>query len=240
MHNPSDALIVALDGDYQQARDWAVSCHGIAGWVKIGMTLYYELGPTIVSELAGLGYQVFLDLKMYDIPHQVEGAARVLGRLGVGMLTVHGSGGSEMIRAAKRGASKGAAEIGRPQPLILGVTVLTSSKGEVLQATGINDTMDGQVLRLARLAIASGADGIVCSPQEASLLREQLGDDFAMVTPGVRPAWASADDQARVATPGEAIRNGASHLVVGRPITAHEHPTAAARMILDEIAEAMG
>ena len=239
MRNPSDTLIVALDGSLDEAQKWTQECRGIAGWVKIGMTLYYAEGPKIVEAFTAQGFNVFLDLKLYDISHQVENAAYELGKLGVGMFTVHASGGPEMMRAAKRGSAKGAIEAGLPEPTMLAVTVLTSFTGEDLFLTGLDNNVPAQVFRLAKLALENDADGIVCSPQEASFLRSALGNDFAIVTPGVRPSWASADDQRRITTPSDAISYGSTHLVVGRPITGHESPKIAAQSVLDEITEAL-
>ena len=235
----SDALIVALDGTAEQARAWADACQRSAGWVKVGMTLYYAEGPAIVEEFTRMGYRVFLDLKLYDIPHQVERAAFELARLGVAMLTVHASGGPEMIQAARRGAIAGAQDAGCQQPILLAVTVLTSSSPETLEAIGIEAPMDEHVARLARLAIANGADGIVCSPLEAPAVRALVGNEAAIVTPGVRPSWAAKGDQRRVLTPREAILSGATHLVVGRPITDHADPKQAVQSVVDEIAEAL-
>jgi len=233
-----DMLVIALDGTKHEACTWADLCKDTAGWVKIGMTLYYSFGPDIVRLFAENGYRIFLDLKLHDIPHQVEGAAEAIARLGVGMFTVHASGGAQMISAARKGADKGAQDAGVENPLILAVTVLTSTNEQTLRETGIQDNPAAQVIRLARMAIEAGADGIVCSPQEAALVREAVGEDPLIVTPGVRPDWASSDDQSRITTPAQALRNGSTHLVVGRPITASIDPGEAARRIVAEMAEA--
>ena len=185
-----------------------------------------------------MGYRIFVDLKLHDIPHQVEGAAYVLGKLGVDMFTVHALGGPEMMNAAKRAAERGAAEVGRPAPMMVAVTVLTSMADETLHQVGIGGTTNDEVGRLAYLAVENGADGIVCSPQEARLVREVIGEGYAIVTPGIRPSWAGSDepdDQARITTPAAALEAGATHLVVGRPITQHIDPMAAARLLVDEI-----
>jgi len=239
MTNPADALIVALDGSLDQVRGWTREIQGIVSWIKIGMTLYYAEGPEIVEEFIGQGLKVFLDLKLHDIPHQVENAAYELGKLGVGMFTVHASGGSEMMRAAKRGSMRGAKEAGLPEPIMLAVTVLTSFSQDDLTSIGVSDSTPDQVRRLIEVALDSGVDGIVCSPHEAELARKEFGDGFEIVTPGVRPAWASAGDQKRIMTPAEAMRSGSTHLVVGRPITGHEDPKGAAQSVLDEIVEAL-
>lgn len=235
---PPDArerLIVALDMSSEDALAMARTLSGEVAWVKIGMTLFYKAGPEIVARLAGLGLKIFLDLKLHDIPHQVEGAAREIASLGVQMLTVHASGGSEMVEAAVRGARQGAAESGYKTPVILAVTVLTSLSEKGLNEVGVGDTPQAQVLRLARLAVGAGADGVVCSPLEATAVREALGSEAYVVTPGVRPAGSETGDQSRIATPGAAIGAGASHLVVGRPVTGASDPVDAARSILAEM-----
>jgi orotidine-5'-phosphate decarboxylase len=236
MNEAREALIVAMDGTAEQAREWAQDCRESAGWAKVGMTLFYAQGPSIVEELSRLGYRVFLDLKLHDIPHQVENAAFVLGSLGIGMFTVHAAGGTEMMKAAKRGARAGAAATSHQTPLMLAVTVLTSSDARTLQQCGVEDTVLDQVRRLAVLAKESGADGIVCSPHEAARVRELIGTDMAIVTPGVRPKDAESDDQSRIMSPAEAIEAGATHLVVGRPITKADDPKIAAQRIYAEIA----
>lgn len=230
-----DAVIVALDGTYDQAMAWARQLVGVVGWMKVGMTLYYATGPSIIAELHALGFNVFLDLKMHDIPHQVEGAAYTLGKLGVGMLSVHAAGGPAMIASAVEGATRGAQEAGFDTPTILAITVLTSMDQSTLSKIGVTSPTDVQVERLARLAVDAGATGIVCSPLESSLVRIAVGPHPAIVTPGVRPIWASADDQSRIMTPAQAIEAGSTHLVVGRPITGAADPADAAQRIVTEI-----
>lgn len=214
-----DSLIVALDTDAPAAPGIASSLQDEVRWVKIGMTLYYSAGPAIVAEMREMGFEVFLDLKLYDIPHQVEGAAREISRLGVSMMTVHASGGAEMMRAAVRGAAEGAQACGLSLPKVLAVSVLTSLSADALRETGIDRGVAGQVALLVDLAAAAGVAGVVCSPHEAALARAALGPDACVVTPGVRAAGSPADDQARVATAEEALAAGASHVVIGRPIT---------------------
>ena len=233
----NENLIVALDVDESAALELAESLSGVVSWVKVGMTLFYAHGPAIVSRFRETGFEVFLDLKLHDIPHQVEGAARSVASLGAGLLTVHASGGVEMVAAAVKGAREGAAAAGLEPPAILAVTVLTSMDDEGLGLIGVPRPSVEQVALLAGLAVGAGADGIVCSPLEAEAMRGLLGPDALVVTPGVRPSWASRGDQSRVLTPAEALSAGASHLVVGRPITGASDPADAARRIIAELEE---
>lgn len=233
----AERLIVALDADAPGSLGLTRQLAGTARWVKVGMTLFYEAGPQIVGEVRDMGFDVFLDLKLHDIPHQVRGAARSVARLGVQMLTVHAGGGEAMVAAAVRGAVEGAADAGVAPPAVVAVTVLTSIDDDTLASVGVGRGAAEQVVLLASLAARAGAAGVVCSPQEARAMRELLGPDSLVVTPGVRPEWAAAGDQARVATPGDALTAGASHLVVGRPITGAADPRAAAQRILQEMEE---
>lgn len=233
--NARDRLIVALDLDARDALDIARSLEGTVRWLKVGMTLFYERGPEIVEHLQALGFDIFLDLKLHDIPHQVAGAAETVARLGVQMLTVHASGGSTMIEAALEGARRGAADAGVAPPAVIAVTVLTSFDDAMLSAVGVGRAAVEQVPLLARVARTGRADGVVCSPHEAAAMRELLGEAALVVTPGVRPTWAATDDQARIATPYAALEAGASHLVVGRPITAAPVPAEAAERIVTEM-----
>lgn len=229
----ADRIIVAIDtGDAEEALALARTLAGRASWLKIGMTLFYAAGPELVRAMRELGFQVFVDLKLHDIPHQVEGAARSLGALGAGIITLHASGGEAMMSAALRGARAGAAEAGLEPPKVIAVTVLTSTDDAMLNSIGVAHTAAEQVRRLGGLALAAGVDGVVCSPLEAAEMRSLLGEDALVVTPGVRPAGADAGDQSRVSTPHEAMRAGASHLVIGRPITGAADPAQA----FDEIA----
>jgi orotidine-5'-phosphate decarboxylase len=230
-----DRLIVALDLEADDAIATARELAGVVRWVKVGMTLFYEEGPFIVERMLDLGFDVFLDLKLHDIPHQVQSAAERVARLGVGMLTVHASGGAPMIQAAARGAREGAARAGVEAPSLLAVTVLTSMDDATLATVGVERTAAAQVPLLAKLARGAGADGIVCSPQESAAMRGLLGADALIVTPGVRPAWAEAGDQSRIATPAGALTAGSSHLVVGRPITEAADPAEAAVTIISEM-----
>ena len=232
---PDSPIIVALDLPGNEALALASALRGRVRWLKVGMTLFYAEGPGVVSALKDLGFDVFLDLKLHDIPHQVEGAAAAITRLGVGMFTVHASGGLAMMRAAVESSRRVADESGVSAPAVLAVTVLTSTDDEQLTEIGVRATAAEQVARLAGLALDAEADGLVCSPIEAAEVRRLVGDDAFIVTPGVRPAWAEPGDQARISTPRAALEAGASHLVIGRPITAAADPTAAVDRILDEI-----
>jgi orotidine-5'-phosphate decarboxylase len=194
------------------------------------MQLYTAEGPSMVRELVASGRRVFLDLKYHDIPNTVSSAVREAAQLGVSMLTVHASGGGKMLRAAAEAAASQAAP-----PLVLAVTVLTSLDDSDLNKLGVRGNVVDQVLRLAALALSSGCKGVVASAHEASALRQELGRDFTIVTPGVRPAGSGHADQARVVTPGEAVASGATYIVVGRPITEAADPAAEARAILSQI-----
>lgn len=232
----SDRIIVALDTpSAEEALATARALRGHAVWLKVGLTLYYSAGPSILEQLSQLGFRVFVDLKLHDIPHQVEGAARVLGTLGAGMLTVHASGGEAMMRAAIRGARSGADEAGVPAPAVIAVTVLTSLDDSALESVGVGRGARDQVVLLGELAAAAGVDGVVCSPQEAEMMRGLLGPDALVVTPGVRPAGSDSGDQARVATPRAALDAGASHLVIGRPVTEAVDPAAAFDAIANQL-----
>ena len=234
----ADRIIVALDTPTAaEALALADSLAGSARWVKVGMTLLYATGPGIVAQLRERGFDVFVDLKIHDIPHQARGAAAALATLGCGLMTVHAAGGGAMIASAVDGAAEGATRAGVARPTVIAVTVLTSLDGPALAATGVSDGPATQAARLATLALGAGANGVVCSPREALAMRALLGADAAIVTPGVRPSWAGADDQARVSTPHQALAAGASHLVIGRPITAASDPAQAFARIVSEIEE---
>jgi orotidine-5'-phosphate decarboxylase len=213
---------------------------GQVRWLKVGMTLFYERGPQVVSELKAMGFSIFLDLKLHDIPHQVAGAAEVVGKLGVEMLTVHAGGGQDMIAAAVEGARIGAAFAQTDPPAVIAVSVLTSMDKAALRSVGVLDEVEDQVDRLAQLAHAGGANGVVCSPHEATRMRTLLGDDALVVTPGVRPSGSAAGDQSRVATPSWAVASGASHIVIGRPISQRPNPLVTVREILDEMEGVQG
>jgi len=231
MDDPRQRLIVALDVSSAAAAQKIVAAVGdCASHYKVGMQLYTAEGPQLVRDLVASGRRVFLDLKYHDIPNTVAAAVTEAARLGVSMLTVHASGGGRMLCAAGH-----AARAVKPDLIVLAVTVLTSLDDQDLDKVGVHGPVQDQVLRLAALAVASGCRGVVASAQEASELRSQLADGMAIVTPGVRPAGNQPGDQARVVTPAQAIAAGATHIVVGRPITAAADPGAAARAILAEM-----
>jgi orotidine-5'-phosphate decarboxylase len=229
--DPRRKLIVALDVGTAAAAGKIVAAVGESAFTyKVGMQLYTAEGPQFVRDLVESGRRVFLDLKYHDIPNTVAAAVLEAARLGVSMLTVHASGSDKMMRAAVD-----AARAVNPVLIVLGVTVLTSLDENDLQKIGIQSAVQDEVLRLSALALANGCQGIVASAREASRLRSELGHDFAIVTPGVRLAGEGHRDQVRVVTPAEAIAAGASHIVVGRPITEATDPAAEARAILAQI-----
>lgn len=230
-----ERLIVALDCDRQEAKGLARSLVGRVSWLKVGMTLFYEAGPDIVLHLRDLGFRIFLDLKLHDIPHQANGAAEQVARLGAEMLTVHAAGGTAMIRAACDGALRGAEAAGIQPPSVIAVTVLTSMDAAMLTAVGIDRSPAEQAQMLGRVAKTAQASGVVCSPHEAAEMRGLFGPHALVVTPGVRPVWAEAGDQSRILGPAAAIEAGASHLVIGRPITAAPVPADAVERIVEEM-----
>ena len=224
---PAARIIAALDtGDSDRAAALAVTLAGRCGVLKVGLELFGAAGGAAVTRIGTLA-PVFLDLKLHDIPNTVAGAVRSLLPLAPAMLTIHAAGGPAMIAAARQ-AAEGA---GAARPAILAVTVLTSIDAATLSDTGVSGGPVQQVLRLARLALEAGADGLVCSPQEVARLRDAFGGVPLLVVPGVRPAGSAAGDQARTATPAEAVAAGADWIVVGRPITGAADPAAAAAAI---------
>ena len=234
-----DQLLIALDVESgERALQLAASLRGAAGGFKIGSRLFTAEGPAIVRALTDRGDRVFLDLKFHDIPNTVATAVAAATSLGVWMVNVHASGGTRMMQAAKDAARDRAARDGRPAPLVIAVTVLTSLTGDGLADTGVAAPVAEQVTRLARLAQAAGLDGVVASPQETQLIRQRCGREFTVVTPGVRGGGATtagSDDQERTMSPGDAVAAGASYLVVGRPIIGAPDPRAAAERIGSEI-----
>ena len=232
----ADRIIVALDCGRDEAVSLAEKLRGRAKWVKIGMTLYYACGPSVVAAFKQRGYKVFLDLKLHDIPFQIEGAAKSAALTGADMITMHILGGKDMLEAAQRGVNAAAKERGGSTAVTLGITVLTSMDEAALAQVGIERTPAEQVALLAGLAKQAGISGVVASAQEAVALREILGPQAYIVTPGVRPAGADAGDQSRVTTPAQAFENGASHIVIGRPITRADDPAAA----FDDVVASLG
>ena len=228
-----DRLIVALDTpDLVAATTLVDRLTGVVTHFKVGSVLFTAAGPAAVEMVQKRGARVFLDLKYHDIPATVAGAVEAAARLGVGLLTVHASGGSAMLKAAAAAGQPA----GEARPRILAVTVLTSlDRAALHREVGVPVAVEGHAAHLALLARAAGCDGVVASPREAARLRALLGPGALIVTPGIRPAGGHADDQARIAEPGAAIRAGADYLVVGRPITEAADPVAAASAVLAEI-----
>jgi orotidine-5'-phosphate decarboxylase len=228
--DPRHRLIVALDVSTAAAARKIVAAVGDSAFTyKVGMQLYTAEGPSIVRDLVSSGHRVFLDLKYHDIPNTTGAAVREAAQLGASMLTVHASGGGKMLRAAVEAAAA------KPDLMVLAVTVLTSLDDVELGKIGMRGGVLEQVLRMAALGLSNGCQGIVASAQEAGALREEFGQDFLIVTPGVRLAGTGPNDQVRIVTPGEAIAAGASHIVVGRPITEAADPSTEARAILGQI-----
>lgn len=225
-------LILAVDlEDKEVAKKFLAPLRGELSWVKIGLQMFLKYGPAVVDEFADAGFRVFLDLKLHDIPNTVASAIKSLRGRPCGMLTIHTLGGAEMMRRALDAAADAL-----PQTLLLGVTVLTSMDEKQLAGIGVPAAPMRQVELLAKLAAGTGMRGLVCSPLELPCLRRELGDEIALVTPGIRPKTATLDDQSRVMTPAEAADAGASFIVVGRPILKAADPVAAARAIRAELA----
>ena len=212
----SDKVIIALDCSRERAFELADMLAGKATWVKVGMTLFYAEGPAIVEAMRERGLRVFLDLKVHDIPFQVQGAVRSAAMTGADIISIHGLGSSAMVSAARKGAEEAAEKCGRERCRLVAISVLTSMDQDALAEIGVTSP-------------------IVCSPQEAAQMRELLGPDALIVTPGVRPAGSAVGDQKRIATPAAAIEAGSSKLVVGRPITAADDPVAAFDAICEEL-----
>jgi orotidine-5'-phosphate decarboxylase len=233
---PHERILVAVDtSDPARIRDLAEALRGRVGAFKLGLEAFTALGPGPVREIVGGGGAVFLDLKLHDIPNTVAGAAAAAGRLGVRYLTVHALGGAAMMRRAVEAARDGALEAGHEPPRVLAVTILTSHTDGDLEAAGVAGPCDAAVVRLATLAREAGVAGVVCSPLEVGAVRRAFRTG-ELVVPGIRPAGAARDDQARIATPASAIAAGADRLVIGRPITRATDPAAAADAIAAEIA----
>jgi orotidine-5'-phosphate decarboxylase len=230
-------IIIALDVKTREAAyDLAARLPG-AQIFKVGLELFTAEGPALFKKFKALRKNIFLDLKLHDIPNTVAGAVASGMRHGVRMMTIHTSGGREMMVAAARRAREVAEAEGLPRPLLLGVTVLTSLKGPDLEEVGWTADAAAQVRRLAGLAKTAGLDGVVCSPQEIETLRREFGPDLVIVTPGIRPVWAAAQDQKRIMTPAEAVAKGADYLVIGRPVTEAPDPGEAFARVENEIAQ---
>ena len=228
-HDPK--IVIALDyAQPQEAINFITQLDPSLCRLKVGKELFTAGGPQLVEALIKQGFDVFLDLKFHDIPTTVSKACEAASRLGVWMLNVHASGGQAMMEAAREGVSRSG-----QNPILIAVTVLTSMNQTTLNELGVAGTVEDHVLRLAKLTKASGLDGVVCSAQEAKLLRDNFGQEFCLVTPGIRPADASLDDQSRVVTPRQALELGSSYLVIGRPITQSQSPLATLQKIHQEI-----
>jgi len=256
---PEDRLVVALDVPaLDEARSLVATLRPVVTWFKVGLELFAAAGPAALAMVKESGGRVFVDLKLHDIPHTVARAAAVLTRQGVDMISLHVAGGERMMAEAVASVREAAACAGQPVPILVGVTVLTSLGEADLAALGVGRAPADQVLVLAHLARQAGLDGWVASAREASLLRKELGPEPVIVTPGIRPLGSSApgrgvvavsvseatalssrDDQVRVATPAEAVANGADWLVVGRPVTRADDPVRAARAVVEEISAAV-
>ena len=233
-----ERLIVALDfNSARSAIDMVNRLKDRVKTFKVGSELYTSCGPRIVEELHKRGCRVFLDLKFHDIPTTVAKSVACAAKLGVFMINVHASGGEEMMMKAAESARTESARSGTPQPTLIAVTVLTSMDRNGLKKLGFDDNITTIVARLARLAKKSGLDGVVSSPDEIAVVRKSAGEDFLIVTPGVRPLWATAHDQKRIATPGEALLRGADYIVVGRPVTGAGNPEVACERIMKEMKE---
>ncbi|MFP6741542.1 MAG: orotidine-5'-phosphate decarboxylase [Alphaproteobacteria bacterium] len=238
-NNGAQRLLCAIDTvDLDSAVATANSLVGVVGGAKLGLEFFTAHGPAGVAKVAECGLPIFLDLKYYDIPNTVAGAIRGVAGINPHMLTVHVSGGSAMLRAAMAASFRLASQNDGKRPLVIGVTVLTSFDEDDVATVGMRPPLADQVLRLAELAQTTGLDGVVCSAHEISEIRDRFGDELKLVVPGIRPAWSSADDQKRIVTPAEALRQGADYLVIGRPITKADDPVAAAGRIIDEMSGA--
>jgi len=235
-----ERLILALDVDNADtALDWVDRLKDYASIFKVGMQLFSAVGPRIISDIKDMGVRVFYDSKFHDIPVTVASASIEVTKLGVYMFNVHALGGERMLRMAVEARDKAAQEMGIDKPILLGVTVLTSMDQRALEDVGVGISLDKQVLRLAQSCREAGLEGVIASPRETQLVRETFGENFVIVTPGVRPTGVSHNDQRRTMTPGEAIKTGSDFLVIGRPILKAEDPIKAIEDILKEIEEAL-
>lgn len=236
--NTAERIMVALDfASLAEARELVEQLKGIPCYMKVGMQLFYAAGPQIVHELKEMGYKVFIDLKLHDIPNTVKGAAHSLTRLGVDMYNVHAAGGIAMMQAALAGTEQALHEsTDLKHPTVIAVTQLTSTNQHVLnEEIGIPLSVEEAVVHYARCAKEAGLHGVVASPLEVHLIKQSLGDSFQTITPGIRPAGSSLGDQVRVMTPQQAIAEGTDYIVIGRPITAAANPRAALLQIIEEM-----
>jgi len=232
-----DRIVVALDTpDLAQAKKLVKILAGDLSFFKVGKELFISCGPQIIEMIKGEGGKVFLDLKLHDIPNTVSNAASVITKFGVDIFNVHASGGAAMMKKCVEVVNREAQEKGIVPPKILGVTVLTSLNDEIVkQELKWENNAAEQVILLAGLSQRAGLDGVVCSAQEITAIRETAGKDFIILTPGIRPEWAATDDQKRVLTPRRAFDLGADYIVIGRPITQHKDPKEAVQKILEEV-----
>ncbi len=233
-----DKLIVALDADtLERAEELVDILSPEVDIFKVGIAPFTGFGERLLNKLREKGKKVFLDLKFHDIPNTVKNAASAAAQKGVFMINFHCLGGREMLKAAAIGAKEGAASHGKVAPILLGVTILTSMDEKSMHDLGMSGRINDKVIELASLAKGSGMNGVVASAQEAAKIKKSLGEDFIVVTPGVRPAGTAQGDQKRIVTPKQAIENGADYIVVGRPIIQAEDPLQAAKQIIAEIEE---
>ena len=235
----AERIIIALDAQTQQEALSLVHELPGAKIFKVGLTLFISEGPSLLREIQKQGKKIFLDLKLHDIPHQIGGAIKAGIGYNVHMMTLHASGGREMMAKAAEAAETAAKQSGLSKPLLLAVTVLTSLKQEQLKEIGMDDRVGEQVLRLARLAKENGMDGVVCSPQEIDIIKGEFGQDFLVISPGIRPTWAAAQDQKRILTPAKATAKGVDYMVIGRPITQAPSPAEAFLKIEEELNRAV-
>jgi len=235
IENKAKKIIIALDVNNGKKALALVKELPEAQIFKVGLRLFTAEGPSLLDQLTNMGKLIFLDLKFHDIPNTVAGAVESAVTHGVYMMTLHASGGRDMMKRAAEEATRISKTQGNTRPLLLAVTVLTSLKSESLKETGIHSDITKQVLTLAHLAKDSGMDGIVCSPQELELIKKEFPKDFLVITPGIRPTWASANDQKRIMTPSQALQKGADYIVVGRPVIAASDPQDSFKKILEEI-----
>ncbi|MBL4803186.1 MAG: orotidine-5'-phosphate decarboxylase [Emcibacter sp.] len=235
-HNPAERILCALDTtDPDTASELATKLRAQVGGVKLGLEFFGANGPAGFAQVAKSGMPIFLDLKLHDIPHTVAKAIHALMPLKPSIMTIHTGGGPQMMKAAAEAATQAAEAVGCPRPLIIGVTILTSMDTDDLTAVGLSTPVENQVVRMAKLALENGLDGVVCSPFEITAIREACGPDFKLVVPGIRPAGSPTGDQKRIMTPAEAVSRGADYIVIGRPITESDDPVQAAQNIIQEL-----